>query len=857
MIFIGLYGLIMPLVTPAAVNSFLREELIAAYIFNLARNITWPDRQELKNFHIRVIENEPRVGPALKRLVKGLDIKGLPVTVSSSDDPLELPPDVQLVYLGREMKRFNSALIARTRGRPILVISFDARDYPPILIDLYEDSARRIHFRVNPDLLKKRKLLIDPDLILLGGNEIAINKLFKSTLKRLREQQEQLQKQRQRLKNQQQKLQIQKQRIEANRLTLERMKQGISRKRKELEQKRGQIKQLKRQSGDSRRQLEALKSILGEKTSELESLKNELQETRQQARDLQRQSERYADALREQREAIQARNKVLSDQQKKIDRLDRTIQYQMKKISGQARVLESQADLLRQRTTILILSIGLTILAVIFMVFFLWQRRRYQRLSRELSRAYRATRTASQAKSIFLANMSHELRTPLNAILGFSDILLKAGELDPERKKYLGIVNRSGRFLLTLINDVLNLSRVEAGKMTLEPQTVELHSLVREVVDLVRDQARDKDLALEMIWQGKEDPIIRIDAGKLKQILLNLLSNALKYTDRGGITLRIDVTEGWLNIEVEDTGRGISPADREKIFEPFVQTGSASSNTGTGLGLSIVRQYAQLMGGDVTVESEVGKGSTFRLGLPYEAGLKDELAKESASDTEKIIGLAAGQEKYRILIVDDQEEARLLLRKLIEDLGLSAREAENGLEAIRIFERWHPHLIWMDQRMPVMNGDEATRRIRELPGGKEVRIIALTASFHPEQQQQLLDAGMDAVVPKPAHSREIHAAMERFLGLQYLRQTSREHADETVENVSHDHLRARLAKLDTELVDELYATTLLLNGDEVAQVLQRIEPRDAELTKMLNRMVENMQYGELLKVIRDLPDRSS
>ena len=455
--------------------------------------------------------------------------------------------------------------------------------------------------------------------------------------------------------------------------------------------------------------------------------------------------------------------------------------------------------------------------------------------------------------------MSHELRTPLNAILGFTGILLRDGEQDPERKKYLKTVYKSGQFLLSLINDVLDLSRVEAGKMTLERQTVHLRSLVLDVMDMVRERAVEKDLTLELVWQGDEDPVITLDAGKLRQMILNLLSNAIKYTDHGGITLRVVVKEDHvLDIAVEDTGKGIAPEDQEKIFEPFVQTGSASSNTGTGLGLSIVRQYARLMGGDVSVHSQLGKGSVFRISIPYQPGSPIEIEKDPADTTKKITGLAPGQQRYRILIVDDQKEARLLLRNLLENLGLSVKEAENGREAVRLFKEWRPHLIWMDQRMPVMAGDEAARKIRDLLGGKAVRIVALTASFQPEKRQQLLKAGMDDVVAKPYDPNAIYGVLERYLGLHFLYEAPRkgEEQDSDAE-IPLDVLLDALTGLEPRLLDELYDATVLLNRDEVTRVLERIEPAHPKLVKILNTLVDNMQYGVLLKAIREVRHRST
>ena len=847
-----LFWLLPPMTEARDSGTVLRDELIGAYIFNLARNITWPDEESWKRFHIHVIEREPRVGRVLRRLVKGLELKGRPIVVTMASDAAALPEDVQLVYLGEGLERLNPGLISRTAGRPVLIISYGAKDHPPIMIDLYQDASRRIRFHINQELMASRKLAISPDLILLGGKEIAINRMYKSILNELRAQQK-------KLLDQKKRLQEQKRRIEANRRTLEGMKKEISLKSRELAEKRKEIDVLRKQFVDSKQELESLKSSLEEKTSDLEVLQEDLAEARKRARDLQLRSEEYARELREQREQIEARSQILASQQKRITDLDRRIKAQEKKISRQVETLEYQSAQLRQRTVIMMLSVGLMLFALFFMGFFFWQHRRYQRLSGELADALESAKRANEAKSTFLANMSHELRTPLNAILGFTTILMKEAEQDPERMKFLGIVHKSGKFLLTLINDVLDLSRVEAGKMTLERQTVHLRSLVLDVMDMVRERATEKGLSLELAWQGNEDPVISLDAGKLRQIILNLLSNAIKYTDHGGITLRVEVKKGELTMEVEDTGKGISPEDRERIFEPFVQTGSASSNTGTGLGLSIVRQYARLMGGEVGVQSRLGEGSVFRVTVPYQPGSKTDMEEDEDAGRKKITGLAPGQERFRILIVDDQEDARLLLRNLIGDLGLPVKEAENGLEAVRIFEEWRPHLIWMDQRMPVMSGDEAARRIRALPGGGEVFIIALTASFQTEKRQKLLDSGMNDLVAKPYEPEEIYGVMERYLGLRftYEEDQSAQAPGSDGKAASFKRLCEMLSELDAGLLNELYDAAVLLDRNEVDRVLGKVEAVHPDLAKVVRVLVDNLQYGQLLKSIEAVRSRAA
>ena len=264
---------------------------------------------------------------------------------------------------------------------------------------------------------------------------------------------------------------------------------------------------------------------------------------------------------------------------------------------------------------------------------------------------------------------------------------------------------------------------------------------------------------------------IKGDQARLRQMLVNLTGNAVKFTEKGCVTVRLrtradDVQH--LIVEVEDTGPGIEQADQQRLFQPFVQLAESGMQKGTGLGLAITRQFAELMGGTVGLESTPGKGSIFRIELPVELAEEVPAGIRAADQAGEVCGLAAGQPEYRILIVEDQPDNQALLTKLMAEIGVSTRLAENGAQAIAMFQEWHPHFIWMDRRMPVMDGVEATRLIRRLPGGNEVKIAAVTASALQEERQMMLEAGMDDFVRKPYRIEEIYDCLARHLGLKYL-----------------------------------------------------------------------------------------
>ena len=389
----------------------------------------------------------------------------------------------------------------------------------------------------------------------------------------------------------------------------------------------------------------------------------------------------------------------------------------------------------------------------------------------ELVQARNAAEGADLAKSVFLSNMSHELRTPLNAILGFSALIRKNPALPESLWSNLDIINRSGEHLLALINDVLEIAKIEAGRIQLSTAPFDLGSMVRDVKDMMQVRAEQKGLLLQIDQDSRFPRYVVGDEARLRQVLINLLGNAIKFTGRGSVTLRLGTRQNTIThllIEIEDTGVGIPAADQQHIFEPFVQLGDQGASKGTGLGLTITRQFVQMMGGRIDLESEVGKGSLFRVDLPLSEAHETDIAAAQDQGQGEVAGLAPGQPRYRILIVEDQLDNQMLLLRLMETLQLDVRVAADGKEGVRIFQHWHPNLIWMDRRMPGMDGLEATRRIRQLRGGKEVKIVAVTAAAFREQQDEMRAGGADDVISKPYRIEEIYVCLARQLGLKYV-----------------------------------------------------------------------------------------
>ncbi len=470
--------------------------------------------------------------------------------------------------------------------------------------------------------------------------------------------------------------------------------------------------------------------------------------------------------------------------------------------------------------------------------------------------ARNAALAANRAKSVFLANMSHELRTPLNAILGFSALMRRDSGLSEEQRGTLSIINRSGEYLLKLINDVLDMAKIEAGQMQLAHAPFDLGGLVHDLMEMMRIRASEKGLTL-LLDQSSEFPRYIVgDEARVRQILVNLIGNAIKFTEEGGVTVRLGTHQNaiaHLIIEVEDSGPGIGAAEQAAIFQPFVQLGDASDSRGTGLGLSITHQFVQLMNGRLSLESQPGRGALFRVDLPLTAASESDVRRMVAQDEGDVIGLAEGEPSRRILIVEDQSENQLLMKKVLEPLRYSLMVAENGKQAVELFESWRPDLIFMDRRMPVMDGLESTRRIRARPGGAGVKIVAVTASAFREQRDEMLQAGLDDFIRKPYRSREIYDSLARQLGVKFRYAAPPPPLDAESEAPLTPE---QFAPVPEPLRAALAAALESLERPRIDAALRAIAPHAPGLSRSLTALAENFQYAAILRVLEEIAAKS-
>jgi len=830
--------IVFVLVSQLFASGMSEERLIPTYLYNFAKYTNWPENYDKKVFHIHLLSSNKKLYLNMKKLVENKNLHNRPVKVSiGSDKSIAYESDMIFMdkaYLNRYKKVYQSF-----EGRPILLVSYAYDNERLVMINLKKTKDETFIFEINKENIINQGLSINPKLILLGGTELDVAKLYKETRDSLLSKEEELQKQLLKAQKLSQEIKNSKEMNLALEKSIYEKNQNVVSLNRDMKNLQEAIMQMRAKAKASEEELSALvqkqKEILALEKASTQKMRDDFKVAKVKLIEQENEVAKKEKELASLSQSIQ--EKAVEFKALQEDLADADVQIKDKDL-----VIDVQQDYL------LIFTLALAVFLILVLTILRILREKHvsnvklSQTQEELEKQIIKTEKADASKTKFLAHMSHELRTPLNAVLGYSQILQKDASMSAKNKKTIATINRSGEHLLSLINDVLEVSKIESGKVDLDPIAFDLYLFLDDINEMFMQRIQERNLYFEIEKAQELPQFIFADINKLRQIFINILGNAVKFTSEGGIKvkMRLDAKNNILSIQIQDSGAGISEEEIDKLFKPFEQTMSGKvGGGGAGLGLSIVMEYVELMQGSIKVQSELEVGTSFYLKIPFEPSTMIEARN---SQQQEVQSLRQKDKGIEILIADDNKTNNALLEELLENVGFKVYKVENGAEALASFKQHRQRAVLLDIEMPVMNGFEAAQAIKALDYGAQTPIIAVTASIFDVVHSDVLKQGFDALIHKPFKDYDIYMALAKFLHIKYL------HKDEKIED--------NVVEIDVKGLDSTFKQKLLeaLKKMKIASVkdlLLQLESTHPAEAKYMQGLAEDFEYDALQALLNE------
>lgn len=778
------------------------HKIKSAILFRILDQVSWGDKKKSDTIKIGILGPESEFSKSLLASRKDYRPQGKDL-------------DIQVVGKSEKLVGFHVVVIPRGQAESLhtiaralrktgtLLVSEESAESNEYMVNLFLTKDKKVRFNVNRINIVFEGLTIDKEVLLLGGSEIDVANIYKEAEFKLQKMKEKL--------------------FEAENKTKAQLRMALEEKE------------------NFDRELENLRNIVAQ---EKEKIK------------------RDSDALEEIKNHLKEKNSELSLKEIQIIKFNKIIDENTSIIKGQESKIDTQEKTLFLSFAVVL--IFFVLLIFIWRVNILRNREIKERVSIQkdlsdtvklLDVARKKATEASKSKSNFLANMSHEIRTPMNAILGFSELLSRDKDLTNSQRTKIESINSGGEHLLSLINDVLEMSKIESGKIDLKLSEFNVRDFLRELEGIFNFRYSSVELERSFFCDKEVPAYVQADKGKIRQILVNLIANAIKFTPSGEVRVEVSARRGEipeniiLYFRVKDTGMGIAPESIEHIFGSFERGKEVQQHIqGTGLGLAISKSYAEFMGGSIDVTSELGKGSVFT--FKCEVKIAEGVVGDFIPSEKRIVGISPEVEEMRVLIVDDNLSNRQVLSEMLNNVGFVTKHALDGRHCLEIYKKWHPQIICMDIVMPVMDGIETTEAIRKLPDGQEVSIIIVSASALEDGKNRVIERGADVYLRKPVREKEIFAAIKQCVNIEYIEELLLPRPESTGRQLSKNDLTVLPRELCQKIAEGLLAGNIALLG----VIFEEIKKIDDEMGTILNNRLEELDFP-YLKDLFDVHER--